>query len=70
MGSIFVELCIRAGISCGEWIPHSENQSEATRVFLEAITKTGFSLEEPDEIRFADAHIYRERRGPDPPKAV
>jgi len=70
LGSIFVELCIRAGISCAEWIPYSENQSEATKVFLDAITRTGFLLEEPEEIRFADTHIYREKKGPDPPKIV
>ena len=70
LGGILVELCIRAGISCAEWVPHNESNSEATKVFLDAITSTGFSLEEPEEIRFADLNIYRDKKGPLPPNIV
>lgn len=69
VGSILVEMCIRAGISCAEWIPKSENQSEATTAFLDAFTGAGFSLEEPDEVLFHKTLNY-DKRGPKPEDIV
>ena len=68
LGSILVELCIRAGISCAEWIPTTNDTSEATQIFLNEITKTGFSLQEPEEKNFTVINRHYPRVGPVPPK--
>ena len=62
-------MCIKAGISCAEWLPATRDDSEATKAFLNAFTTAGFSIEEPDEVLFHKTFYYRyEKRGPIPEK--
>ena len=68
LGSILVEMCIRAGISCAEWIPLTQTTSEATNAFVNAFKKTGFSINEPSEVLFIEPWRYRDIKGPLPPK--
>ena len=66
VGLILAERCIRAGISCAEWVNCTETSCESTDAFHEAVRSTGFSLCEPDQVRFRYTKPHHKVLGPAP----
>uniref|UniRef100_H2YC30 Large ribosomal subunit protein uL18m n=1 Tax=Ciona savignyi TaxID=51511 RepID=H2YC30_CIOSA len=70
VGRVFVERCIRSGISCAAWtIPNNiTDGSQSITAFREALTSSGFVLKEPDQISFRSYQPpHMKREGPEAP---
>jgi len=68
IGKLLAERCIRAGISCAHWsMPEEVTETSSTiKAVYDAITETGFALEEPEAINLGHKLPHRHPKGPKP----